>query len=161
MTPHTLRHSFASTAADLGFTELTVGALIGHRTGTVTSRYVHQLDKVLIAAADRVARQIETWMSGDIGEIVKLPEREGALAGVRTGDKQRNDCPSAFSGVVIGACPIGTARKRRIALRRIAAAEIRSPLSSRCLQTSGSRSRQNRNARMPKSYRPLASPDHS
>ena len=93
VTPHTLRHSFASTAADLGFSELTVGALIGHRTGTVTSRYVHQLDKVLISAADRVAGQIEAWMSGDIGEIVKLPEREGALAGVRTGDNSATIVP--------------------------------------------------------------------
>jgi integrase len=82
VTPHTLRHSFASTAADLGFTELTVGALIGHRTGTVTSRYVHQLDKVLIAAADRVAGQIDTWMrGGQAGEIVDLSKYVGAASG--------------------------------------------------------------------------------
>src|SRR5262249_54566695 len=64
VTPHTLRHSFASTASDLGFTELTIGALIGHRTGSVTGRYVHPLDAVLIAAADRVATQIERWIGG-------------------------------------------------------------------------------------------------
>jgi integrase len=76
VTPHTLRHSFASTAADLGLTELTVGGLIGHRTGSVTSRYVHPLDAVLIAAADRVATQIDKWMRGaTAGEIVSLPER--------------------------------------------------------------------------------------
>ena len=82
VTPHTLRHSFASTAADLGLTELTVGALIGHRTGSVTSRYVHPLDAVLIAAADRVATQIDKWMRGAIaGEIISLPG--GHLAGAR------------------------------------------------------------------------------
>jgi integrase len=81
VTPHTLRHSFASTAADLGFSELTVGALIGHRTGTVTSRYVHQLDKVLVAAADRVAGQIEAWMRRDTaGQVVNLVDREHASA---------------------------------------------------------------------------------
>jgi integrase len=70
VTPHTLRHSFASTAAELSLTELTVGALIGHRTGTVTSRYVHHLDAVLIAAADRVAGQIEAWMRGNETEEI-------------------------------------------------------------------------------------------
>jgi integrase len=81
VTSHTLRHSFASTAADLGYSELTVGALIGHRTGTVTSRYVHQLDKVLVAAADRVASQIEAWMQGNPGgEVVMLMGRENGAS---------------------------------------------------------------------------------
>ena len=84
VTPHTLRHSYASTAADLGFTELTVGALIGHRTGSVTSRYVHHLDKVLIAAADRVAEQIEAWMCGiSDGDVIEL-QRESALPTARS-----------------------------------------------------------------------------
>jgi integrase len=82
VTPHTLRHSFASTAAELGLTELTVAALIGHRTGTGTSRYVHQLDAVLIAAADRVGAQIEAWMRRkEAAEIVELSERSVAVAG--------------------------------------------------------------------------------
>uniref|UniRef100_UPI00260421A8 tyrosine-type recombinase/integrase n=1 Tax=Bradyrhizobium sp. TaxID=376 RepID=UPI00260421A8 len=34
ITPHVLRHSFASVAADLGFSELTIAALIGHRAGS-------------------------------------------------------------------------------------------------------------------------------
>jgi integrase len=85
VTSHTLRHSFASTAAELGFTELTVAALIGHRTGTVTSRYIHQLDAVLIAAADRVAAQIEAWMRGkEAAEIVEHSERSVAVASSRS-----------------------------------------------------------------------------
>jgi integrase len=85
VTPNTLRHSFASTAVELGLTELTVGALIGHRTGSVTSRYVHPLDAVLIAAADRVATQIEAWMRGnEAAEIVELSERSAAVAGSRS-----------------------------------------------------------------------------
>ncbi|KQT55041.1 integrase [Methylobacterium sp. Leaf456] len=58
VTAHTLRHSFASVAGDLGFSDSTIGAMLGHAGSTVTSRYVHHLDAVLLAAADRVAEQI-------------------------------------------------------------------------------------------------------
>ena len=64
VTPHTLRHSFASVAGDLGYAEPTIAALLGHAAGTVTSRYVHHLDEVLIAAADRVAQAIFDMMTG-------------------------------------------------------------------------------------------------
>jgi site-specific recombinase XerD len=63
VTPHVLRHSFASVAADLGFSELTIAALIGHRGGSITSRYTHHADAVLLAAADRVADRIAEMMS--------------------------------------------------------------------------------------------------
>ena len=53
--PHTLRHSFASLAADLGYSDPTIGALIGHKGQTITSRYTHVADAVLLAAADAVA----------------------------------------------------------------------------------------------------------
>ncbi|KQP36409.1 site-specific integrase [Methylobacterium sp. Leaf100] len=58
VTAHTLRHSFASTAGDLGYSDSTIGAMLGHAGSTVTSRYVHHLDAVLIAAADSVAARI-------------------------------------------------------------------------------------------------------
>jgi integrase len=64
VTPHTLRHSFASMAADLGYSEPTIAALLGHAAGTVTARYTHILDTVLIAAADRVATCIQDCMAG-------------------------------------------------------------------------------------------------
>ena len=70
VTLHTLRHSFASTAADLGYSEPTIAALIGHSSGTVTGRYVHHLDAVLVAAADRVAGEIAQQMAGE----AKTPE---------------------------------------------------------------------------------------
>lgn len=57
VTPHVLRHSFASLAADLGYSELTIAALIGHQGTSITSRYVHSADAVLLAAADAVARR--------------------------------------------------------------------------------------------------------
>ena len=40
ITPHVLRHSFASLAADLGFSEPTIAALIGHKQHSMTSRSV-------------------------------------------------------------------------------------------------------------------------
>jgi integrase len=55
VTPHTLRHSFASLAGDLGYGEATIAALVGHKGHTITSRYVHTADAVLLAAADAVA----------------------------------------------------------------------------------------------------------
>jgi integrase len=55
VTPHVLRHSFASLAGDMGYSEPTIAALVGHKGATVTSRYIHSADVVLLAAADAVA----------------------------------------------------------------------------------------------------------
>ena len=74
VTPHTLRHSFASLAADLGFSEPTIAALIGHKGRSITSRYVHSADAVLLAAADAVADRTINLMGehGPKGIVVKL-----------------------------------------------------------------------------------------
>ncbi len=64
ITPHVLRHSFASIANDLGFTESTVAALLGHAQGTVTSRYIHAVDTALIMAADTVSGYIRGLLDG-------------------------------------------------------------------------------------------------
>lgn len=64
VTMHTLRHSYASVAADLGYAESTIAALLGHAQHSITSGYVHHLDSVLIAAADRVARTVQRMMQG-------------------------------------------------------------------------------------------------
>jgi integrase len=73
VTPHVLRHSFASLAADLGFSEPTIAALVGHHGRTMTSRYVHSADAVLVAAADTVARRISELMGGVQVESVVVP----------------------------------------------------------------------------------------
>ena len=62
ISPHTLRHSFASVAADLGHGELTIASLLGHRLASVTARYVHGADAVLLAAADGVAQRVAELM---------------------------------------------------------------------------------------------------
>ncbi len=67
---HTLRHSFASTAGDLGYSEPTIAAMLGHAAGSVTGRYVHIVDTVLVAAASRVAARIDAAMAGDAGEVL-------------------------------------------------------------------------------------------
>jgi integrase len=64
ITPHVLRHSFASIANDLGFTEATIAALVGHSRGTVTSRYIHTIDTALIMAADNIAGYIQGLLDG-------------------------------------------------------------------------------------------------
>jgi integrase len=79
-TPHTLRHSFASTAEDLGFTVPTIGALLGHASSGVTAGYIHKVDAVLIAAADRTSEAIALALDGEPSErrIVALPTRKGS-----------------------------------------------------------------------------------
>jgi Phage integrase family len=64
ITPHVLRHSFSSIANDLGFTEATIGALMGHSRGTVTARYIHTVDTLLVMAADTVAGYIQALLDG-------------------------------------------------------------------------------------------------
>ncbi len=63
VTPHVLRHSFASVGADLGFTDSTIGACLGHSGIGITSRYTHRLDSVLVAAADKISAEIAFQMS--------------------------------------------------------------------------------------------------
>jgi integrase len=77
VTPHTLRHSFVSVGNDLDYSDSTVGALVGHRTATMTGRYTHHADAVLLAAADAVADRIAELM-GDArpaGVVVQHPRR--------------------------------------------------------------------------------------
>jgi len=60
-TLHTLRHTFASVAADLGYSELTIAGLLGHAALGITQRLVH-MDKALIVAADEVSAHIVTLL---------------------------------------------------------------------------------------------------
>lgn len=66
VTPHVLRHSFASIGNDLGFTEVTIAALMGHAKGSITSKYIHVLDATLIVAADTLAGYIAALLEGTV-----------------------------------------------------------------------------------------------
>jgi integrase len=76
LTAHVLRHSFASLGGDLDFSDSTVGAIIGHAGHSITARYVHRLDSVLLAAANRIAGEVDRQMGGVEAKIVEL--RSGA-----------------------------------------------------------------------------------
>lgn len=78
ITLHTLRHGFASVAGDLGYSEPTIAAMLGHAMGSVTGRYIHQLDAVLVAAADKVAAKILAMMTE---EAVAQPETSESAQG--------------------------------------------------------------------------------
>jgi len=83
VTPHVLRHTFASVAGDLGFSELTIAGLLGHSARGVTQRYVH-LDAALIVAADRVS-----------AEIAKLLDGRGATKNWKRSGGKETDVPAA------------------------------------------------------------------
>jgi integrase len=83
VTAHVLRHSFASVAHDLDLSELTIGTLIGHKSHSVTSRYVHSADAVLLAAADKVAGEVARQMgvaAGMVADLALVRRRRGNWA---------------------------------------------------------------------------------
>ncbi len=58
VTAHVFRHSFATVAHELNYSELTIAGLLGHSLGSVTARYAHHVDHALADAANRVAGEI-------------------------------------------------------------------------------------------------------
>lgn len=78
VTVHVLRHSFAATAAEMGFSELTIAGLLGHSVPGVTARYAHVPDSALVAAADRVSARIAAALAGETetGTVVQMPGRK-------------------------------------------------------------------------------------
>lgn len=69
---HTLRHTYASVASGLGYSDATIAGLLGHAGRGVTSRYVHRPDEALRAAADAVSGRITMLMGGG-KEALPLP----------------------------------------------------------------------------------------
>ena len=57
VTPHSLRHSLASLAADMNVSDYLISGLLGHARKSITSRYMHLSDRSLIEVADRVAQE--------------------------------------------------------------------------------------------------------
>ena len=75
VTLHVFRHTFASVAAEIGFSELTIAGLLGHSAGSVTSGYVH-LDAALVVAADRVASTIADALDGKAkGKVLPMKRK--------------------------------------------------------------------------------------
>jgi integrase len=61
---HGLRHWFASAAAEMNFSELTIAGLLGHHVKGVTARYATAPDSALLAAADRVSVRLSETLDG-------------------------------------------------------------------------------------------------
>jgi integrase len=78
VTPHVLRHSFASTAEDIGLTLPTIAALLGHSaSGSATLGYIHKVDTALISAANRVAEKVAASMEGEAKDENAAPVQSG------------------------------------------------------------------------------------
>lgn len=64
VTCHVLRHTFASVASELGYSDGTIAGLLGHKGRGVTSHYVHRPDQALACAAGVVADTIKGHLAG-------------------------------------------------------------------------------------------------
>jgi integrase len=72
---HDLRRTFGSIAANEGYSDATIGELLGHARRGVTQRhYIRRPDGALVAAADRVAGRIAVAMRGK-GEVIQAGDR--------------------------------------------------------------------------------------
>jgi integrase len=80
VTVHTLRHSFAAIAAELGFSELTIAGLLGHSVPGITARYAHVPDSALLVAADRVSARIGAALDGQGDADVVSWRRDSGMA---------------------------------------------------------------------------------
>lgn len=72
---HDLRRTFASVASDEGYSDATVGELLGHARRGVTSRhYIRRPDAALVAAADKTADRISRAMDARKADVLTLPD---------------------------------------------------------------------------------------
>lgn len=72
VTPHTLRHTFGSVAGDLGFSELTIRAMLGHASQNVTQDYVH-IDEALKLAVRMTSDEIEKLLDQGAKKLTPIP----------------------------------------------------------------------------------------
>lgn len=77
ITPHTLRHTFGSIAGDLGFSELTIQALLGHAAQSVTQGYVH-IDEALKLAVTRTCEEIASLLDEQDKSTLREQEEKQA-----------------------------------------------------------------------------------
>jgi integrase len=69
VTPHVLRHTFGSVAGDMGFSELTIKALLGHGARGSTQNYVH-IDEAIRLAVERVSSKIDQLLRRETAVIL-------------------------------------------------------------------------------------------
>ena len=75
---HALRRTFASIGDEIGFSEATIGEILGHARRGVTSRhYIRRPDAALVAAATRIADRVADMMTGTAAAEVVLLRPQG------------------------------------------------------------------------------------
>lgn len=73
ITPHGLRHWFASAAAEMNYSEFVIAGLLGHAKRGVTARYANAPDSALLMAADRVSQRLADALDGrQSSKVVKF-----------------------------------------------------------------------------------------
>lgn len=99
ITLHSLRHSFAGIAEELGASVPTIAALLGHQLGGVTGGYIlKRVDMLLIDAANRVGDHVAALMRGEVptshvvqfrpyGRIPIATARQGSVCAKQPGVK--------------------------------------------------------------------------
>lgn len=68
VTAHVFRHSLASAAGDLGFSDITIAGLLGHGARGVTQGYIH-IDEGLRLAVEKVSKRIADLLDGSVANI--------------------------------------------------------------------------------------------
>jgi len=80
---HALRRTFASIGDEIGFSEATIGEILGHTRRGVTNRhYIRRPDAALVAAATRMADRVADMMTGKLVAEV-LPLRPQGFVGAQ------------------------------------------------------------------------------
>lgn len=69
---HSLRYTFASMAAAIGFPEAIVAKLLGHKQQSMTARYTHLTEDAVQQVADKITRRIAALLN--IPEQCAKPE---------------------------------------------------------------------------------------
>lgn len=71
VTPHTLRHTFGSMAGELGFSELTIRAMLGHASQNVTQDYIH-IDQAVKLAVDQTSEAIAALLDKGAAKLATM-----------------------------------------------------------------------------------------
>jgi len=77
---HDLRRTFASVAADEGYSDATIGELLGHSQRTVTAKhYIRRPDAALTTAANKISDRIRRALVGcaDNAELLSIVAKVG------------------------------------------------------------------------------------
>lgn len=101
VTAHTLRHTFGSVAGDLGFSELTIAAMLGHGKRGVTQGYIH-IDEGLRFAVECTATKIAELLDG-LGDTIRPNGNASRADAIAAADVAARDFLAGLAGRVLEA----------------------------------------------------------